>query len=62
MLTMLLKKISVPKGVSILSSQFIWTEPHSKRMKVKITINKEVLNNTVMQKSIVVTFVEKNLQ
>ena len=30
--------------VKLVDAGFIWTEPHSKRLKTKLTIQKEVLN------------------
>ena len=39
---------------------FIWTEPHSKRLKVKLTIQKEVMNGALLQQTFVVEFVVHN--
>lgn len=36
---------------------FVWTEPHSKRIKVKLTIQKEVFGGTILQQVFVVEFV-----
>nr|KAG5697626.1 hypothetical protein BaRGS_011175 [Batillaria attramentaria] len=36
---------------------FVWTEPHSQRIKVKLTIQKEVVNGAVLQQVFVVEFV-----
>ena len=30
-------------------SVWIWTEPHSMRLKIKITIQKEVMNGAILQ-------------
>ncbi|GER42303.1 60S ribosomal export protein NMD3 [Striga asiatica] len=35
--------------VKLFNSEFIWTEPHSKRIKVKLTVQKEVLNVFLQQ-------------
>ena len=35
---------------------FIWTEPHSKRIKVKLTVQKEVAQGAVLQQTFVVEF------
>lgn len=43
--------------VRLIDAQFIWTEPHSRRIKLKITIQKEVLANTVLQQTFVLTLV-----
>jgi nonsense-mediated mRNA decay protein 3 len=36
---------------------FIWTEPHSRRIKVKVTIQKEVMGGAILQQVFVVEFV-----
>lgn len=43
--------------VRLIDASFVWTEPHSRRIKVKITIQKEVLANTVLQQTFVLTLV-----
>ncbi len=35
----------------------MWTEPHSRRLKVKLTIQKEVFTSTILQQMFVVEFV-----
>ena len=32
----------------MIDAAFIWTEPHSRRLKVKLTVQKEVLSGTVL--------------
>ena len=44
------------KNIKIVDSSFVWTEPHSKRIKIKLTIQKEVLNRILVQKSFVIEF------
>ena len=41
---------------------FIWTEPHSRRLKVKLVIQKEVLNGVRLQQAFAVEFVLQNQQ
>ena len=36
---------------------FVWTEPHSKRLKVKLTVQAEVMNGAILQQTFVVDFV-----
>lgn len=50
------------KRVKLLDASFIWTEPHSRRIKVKITVQKEVHSNTILQQTFQVEFVVQNLQ
>lgn len=35
----------------------IWQAPTSKRMKVKLTVQKEVMNGAIMQQSMIVDFI-----
>jgi nonsense-mediated mRNA decay protein 3 len=42
LLTVCLKKLRGLQKVRLVDASFIWTEPHSRRIKVKLTIQKEV--------------------
>ncbi|KAI6219496.1 60S ribosomal export protein NMD3 [Aphelenchoides fujianensis] len=44
-------------NVRLVDAVFIWTEPHSKRVKVKLTVQKEVFTNAVLQQAFVVEYV-----
>jgi nonsense-mediated mRNA decay protein 3 len=46
--------------VRLIDAGFIWTEPHSQRIKAKLTVQKEVLNAAVLQQVFVVEFIVKN--
>ena len=35
--------------VRLIDASFIWTEPHSRRLKMKLTIQKEVFASTILQ-------------
>lgn len=56
LLALCLKKIKGLNTVRLVDASFIWTEPHSRRLKVKCTIQKEVMNGAIIQQSIVVEF------
>lgn len=45
-----------------MDASWIWTEPHSRRLKVKLTVQKEVGNGAVLQQAMTVTFVVRNQQ
>lgn len=62
LLTICLKRIHGLNKVKLIDAKFLWTEPHSRRLKVKLTIQKEVFNGTVLQQSIVVDFIVRNQQ
>jgi nonsense-mediated mRNA decay protein 3 len=57
-----LKNIKGLKRVKLIDAGFVWTEPHSMRLKVKLTIQKEVANNTMLQQNFVAEFQIENLQ
>ncbi|KAJ3372727.1 hypothetical protein GGF31_001752 [Allomyces arbusculus] len=62
LLALLLKRLRGLNKVKLIDAGFVWTEPHSKRVKVKLTIQKEVLANTLLQQTFVVEFVIANQQ
>lgn len=63
MMALCLKKIKgLDKRVKLVDAVFIWTEPHSRRIKVKLTVQKEVFNSSIMQQTFVVEFVLANQQ
>jgi nonsense-mediated mRNA decay protein 3 len=49
LLALCLKLVKGLKRVKLVDASFIWTEPHSRRIKVNITVQKEVMNNTLLQ-------------
>eukprot|EP00762_Andalucia_godoyi_P001129 ANDGO_02061.mRNA.1 60S ribosomal export protein NMD3 len=57
LLALCLKRIKGMKTVKLVDAGFVWTEPHSKRLKVRITIQKEVMDSTILQQSLVVTYI-----
>ena len=53
-----LKKVSRPlMKVRLIDASFVWTEPHSRRLKIKITIQKEILAHTILEQTFVLTLV-----
>lgn len=55
-------KVSGLKKVKLVDASWIWTEPHSRRLKLKLTVQKEVGNGAVLQQAMAVTFVVRNQQ
>ncbi|KAL6047271.1 ribosome-binding protein [Balamuthia mandrillaris] len=62
LLTFCLKRIKGLKKVKLVDAGFIWTEPHSKRIKIKLTVQKEVFTSTILQQVFVVEFIVQNQQ
>ena len=48
--------------VRLVDAGWIWTEPHSMRLKVRLTVQKEVQAGTILQQSFTVVFVVRNQQ
>jgi nonsense-mediated mRNA decay protein 3 len=48
LLSLCLKNIRGLKRVKLLDASFVWTEPHSRRLKVKLTVQKHVQANTLL--------------
>eukprot|EP00732_Lithocolla_globosa_P002898 Lithocolla_globosa_v1_NODE_2066_length_2184_cov_17.276186.p1 type:complete len:498 gc:universal NODE_2066_length_2184_cov_17.276186:1713-220(-) len=57
LLSLCLKKLRGLSKVRLVDANFVWTEPHSKRVKVKLTIQKEVFAATILQQVFVVEYV-----
>lgn len=60
LLALCLKRLKGLAKVRLVDAGFIWTEPHSKRLKVKLTIQQEVFSGAVLQQVFVVEFVVAN--
>ncbi|KAG2489285.1 hypothetical protein HYH03_012305 [Edaphochlamys debaryana] len=60
LLTFCIKKIKGLAKVKLVDAGFVWTEPHSKRLKVKLTIQAEVFNGAILQQTFVVDYVVEN--
>lgn len=56
LMTICLKKIKGLAKFNLVDASFLWTEPHSKRLKLKITLQKEIFANTVIQQTIQVDY------
>ena len=51
LMTLCLKKIKSLSKYHLVDAAFLWTEPHSKRLKLRITLQKEIFANTVIQQT-----------
>ncbi|CAH1772405.1 unnamed protein product [Owenia fusiformis] len=61
LLAVCLKKLkSGLSKVRLVDAGFIWTEPHSKRIKMKLAVQKEVNNGAILQQNFVVEFTVNN--
>ncbi|KAI0250616.1 NMD3-domain-containing protein [Lactifluus subvellereus] len=49
LLAICLKKLKGLNRVRLTDAHFIWTEPHSKRLRISLTIQKEVLTSTILE-------------
>ncbi|KAJ8894384.1 hypothetical protein PR048_007035 [Dryococelus australis] len=56
LLALCLQKLKGLNRVKLIDASFIWTEPHSKRIKVKLTVHGEVLAGTVLQQVFIVEY------
>ncbi|KAK6116098.1 hypothetical protein DH2020_008367 [Rehmannia glutinosa] len=56
LLTFCLNNLNGLKKVRLVHAEFIWTEPHSKRIKVKLTVQKEVLNGAILEQACIVEY------
>ncbi|RKF63246.1 60S ribosomal export protein NMD3 [Erysiphe neolycopersici] len=62
LLALCLKKLRGLHKVRIIDASFIWTEPHSKRIKVKLTIQDSVSDGVVLQQTFEVEYIVASQQ
>lgn len=57
-----LKTAKGSRNIRLIDAAWIWTEPHSMRLKVRLTIQKEVQKGAILQQSFTVEFFVRNQQ
>lgn len=57
-----LRKIPGLNKVKLIDAVWIWTEPHSMRLKIKLTVQKEVMNGAILQQAALIDFTVRNQQ
>jgi nonsense-mediated mRNA decay protein 3 len=60
LLSLCLKKLKGLSKVRLVDASFLWTEPHSRRIQVKLSIQKEVFASTILQQVFVVEYIVAN--
>jgi len=58
----LLKRLKGLAKVKLVDANFVWTEPHSRRIKIKLTVQQEVFTSTILQQVFIVEFTVQNQQ
>jgi len=58
LLSLCLRKLRGLNKTRIIDASFIWTEPHSRRVKLKITVQAEAMQNTILQQTFEVEYVQ----
>ncbi|KAK3691821.1 ribosome-binding protein [Vermiconidia calcicola] len=62
LLALCLRKLRGLNKSRIIDASFIWTEPHSRRIKLKITVQQEAFEGTILQQTFEVEFVQQYRQ
>jgi nonsense-mediated mRNA decay protein 3 len=57
LLSLCVKRLRGLSKVKLVDAGFRWTEPHSRRIHVRLLVQKEVFNGTILQQEFVVEFV-----
>lgn len=57
LLALCLRKLRGLNKVRVIDAGFIWTEPHSRRIKVKVTVQQEAFAGTIVQQTFEVEYV-----
>ncbi|WPH04625.1 60s ribosomal export protein nmd3 [Acrodontium crateriforme] len=62
LLALCLRKLKGLNKSRIIDASFIWTEPHSRRIKLKVTVQQEAFEGTVLQQTFEVEYVQQYRQ
>jgi nonsense-mediated mRNA decay protein 3 len=62
LLALCLRKLKGLNKVRLVDASFIWTEPHSRRIRVKLTVQGEAMVNTIVQQTFEVEYVVVAMQ
>lgn len=62
LLALCLRRLKGLTKVRLIDASFIWTEPHSRRIRIKITVQGEAMNNTIIQQTFEVVYVVVAMQ
>jgi len=62
MLAMCLKRLKGLNKVRVVDASFIWTEPNSRRVRVKLTVQDSVGDGVILQQSFEIVYVVSTLQ
>lgn len=57
LLAICLRRLKGLSKVRLVDASFIWTEPHSRRIRVKLTVQGEAMQNTIVQQTFEVEYV-----
>ena len=57
LLALCLRRLEGLNKVRLVDASFIWTEPHSRRIRVKLTVQGEAMANTIIQQTFEVEYV-----
>ncbi|XP_065353178.1 60S ribosomal export protein NMD3 [Cloeon dipterum] len=60
LLGLCLSKLKGLSRVKLIDASFVWTEPHSKRLKVKLTVQAEAMTNLFLEQAFIVEFTIAN--
>ncbi|KMZ76373.1 Nonsense-mediated mRNA decay NMD3 family protein [Zostera marina] len=59
LLAFCIKRLKNMNTVKLVHAEFVWTEPHSKRIKVKIRIQKEAIHSAVLEQAYTVEYTQQ---
>ncbi|CAH6719833.1 60S ribosomal export protein Nmd3p [[Candida] jaroonii] len=57
LLALCLRRLKGLNKVRLVDASFIWTEPHSRRIRIKITVQGEAMTNTIVEQTFEVEYV-----
>lgn len=62
LLALCLRRLKGLNNVRLIDASFLWTEPHSMRLRVKLTVQGEAFNNVILQQTFEVEYIVVAMQ
>jgi nonsense-mediated mRNA decay protein 3 len=62
LLQICLKRLTSMREMRIVNAEFLYTEPHARRIRVSLTVQKDAVGGTVLRQTLIITFVVNFIQ
>jgi nonsense-mediated mRNA decay protein 3 len=62
LLQICLRRLTSMRALRVVNAEFLYTEPHARRIRVSLTVEKDAVGGTVLRQTLIITFVVNLVQ